>query len=40
MFHFRCAGYGEDKVPSKVLVNVSKMSDEVIIAETTKSPVD
>ena len=40
IFDFRCARKGEDTKSIKVLVDVSKMIDKVVVAEKTKCPVD
>ena len=39
-WYSKCAGNREDKTSIKVLVNISKVLDEVVIAEKTKSQVD
>ena len=40
IFDFRCARKGEDTKSIKVLVDVSKMIDKVVVVEKTKCPVD
>ena len=40
IFHTQCAQNEEDKVAMNVLVNLSKVSDKVVITKKAKAPID